>query len=184
VDFNNDCVTDSCRTAEALFHEYRKCLEAGNVEEAQRYVLFGVRLDTASALIDRSLQPSDNVADHGVTPQLVHNVRAALNKSYEDWRMPPEWSDRAAAYCKKIRISVTGGFTPSKIRAFEDEQVPVDVYGVGSYLFSNAAEAGTNNDYTADVVRVKVSDKWVDLAKTGRQRLENPDLKPVDLSQL
>jgi len=184
VDFNNDSVTDSRRTVTALFNEYRKHVDAGDLDEAQRYILYGVRLDTSNSLVDSALQPSDNVDDHGVNPHLVHKVRKALSTAFEDWDLPTDWRKKAAAYCKAIKISVTGGFTPAKIRAFEDLSVPVDVYGVGSYLFSNAQEIGTNNDFTADVVRVRVDGEWHDLAKTGRQPLINPSLLPVDLSAL
>jgi nicotinate phosphoribosyltransferase len=184
VDFNNNCVVDACRTASALFREYRSHTEAGNLEEARKYILYGVRLDTSGNLIDQSLQPSEASADYGVNPQLVHRVREALDSAFVDWKLPLEWRKRASDYCKSIKISVTGGFTPTKIRVFEDKQVPVDVYGVGSYLFSNSSEIGTNNDFTADVVRVKVGNQWYDLAKTGRQPLINPALLPVDLNAL
>jgi len=184
VDFNNDCVTDACRTAEALFTEYMKKIDEGRPEEALRYILYGVRLDTSSSLIDKSLQPSDDPADGGVNSKLVQNVRSALDSAFESWRLPDNWSARAEVYCKSIKISVTGGFTPTKIRVFEDQKVPVDVYGVGSYLFSNAAELGTNNDFTADVVRVRVDDQWHELAKTGRQPLDNAELRAVDLAGL
>jgi nicotinate phosphoribosyltransferase len=161
-----------------------KKIDEGRPEEALRYILYGVRLDTSSSLIDKSLQPSDDPADGGVNSKLVQNVRSALDSAFESWRLPDNWSARAEVYCKSIKISVTGGFTPTKIRVFEDQKVPVDVYGVGSYLFSNAAELGTNNDFTADVVRVRVDDQWHELAKTGRQPLDNAELRAVDLAGL
>jgi nicotinate phosphoribosyltransferase len=184
VDFNNDCVVDACKTADVLFAEYRKQIEAGLPDEAVRYILYGVRLDTSPSLVDQSLQPSEDPAERGVNPRLVQKVREALDSAYETWDLPDQWRGRAQEYCKTIKISVTGGFTPNKIRFFEDQKIPVDVYGVGSYLFSNAAEAGTNNDFTADVVRIKVNGKWEDLAKTGRQPLDNINLQPVDLNTL
>ena len=55
-----------------------------------------------------------------------------------------------------MRIVVTGGFTPARIRQFEDLRVPADVYGVGSWLLSSCDVCGTNNDFTADVVRVRI----------------------------
>ena len=61
-----------------------------------------------------------------------------------------------------------------KIARFRREDVPADIYGVGSSLM-----AGEPNDFTADVVRVKLADKWLDLAKTGRKPLPNPDLEAV-----
>jgi len=74
---------------------------------------------------------------------------------------------------------VTGGFSPEKIRRFEELGVPVDVYGVGSWLLSNCASDGTNNDFTADVVRVRLDGEWVDMAKVGRRPCDNPLLERV-----
>jgi nicotinate phosphoribosyltransferase len=62
--------------------------------------------------------------------------------------------------------------------------VPVDIYGVGSSLMSNDDTVGTNTDFTADVVRVKVNGDWVAMAKVGRAAVDNPDLQPVDLAGL
>ena len=74
---------------------------------------------------------------------------------------------------------VTGGFGPRKIRRFEELGVPADIYGVGSSLFSNSDEEGTNNDFTSDIVRVKLNGEWYDLVKVGRRACDNPDLRPV-----
>ena len=38
---------------------------------------------------------------------------------------------------------------------------------------------GTVTDFTGDVVRVKVHDQWIDMAKVGRKSLDNPDLERV-----
>jgi nicotinate phosphoribosyltransferase len=46
-------------------------------------------------------------------------------------------------------------------------------------LFSNSDEEGTNNDFTADIVRVKIDDVWRDLVKVGRRACDNPDLQCV-----
>ncbi len=89
------------------------------------------------------------------------------------------WMDRARAWCRNVKITVTGGFTPERIRAFESLGVPADIYGVGSALFSNSTESGTNNDFTADIVRVKIEGQWYPLAKVGRQASDNPALEPV-----
>jgi nicotinate phosphoribosyltransferase len=77
---------------------------------------------------------------------------------------------------------VTGGFNPDKISRFEQLNVPADIYGVGSSLIRNGRT--TNTDFTADVVRIKVDGEWVDLAKVGRQAADNPNMQPVDLSNL
>ncbi len=113
----------------------------------------------------------------GVNPRLVFYVRQALDSAWEDWDLPAAWKERAREYCQAVKIVVSGGFRPEKIRRFEKLRVPVDIYAVGSYLFSN--DGPTVTDYTADVVRVKVHDEWVDMAKVGRRPLDNPELERV-----
>ena len=131
-------------------------------------------------MIDKSLPQNDAASpNYGVNPSLVHAVREALDNAYLSWELPDQWLERASEYCRRIKITVSGGFTPAKIRAFEDQHTPVDVYGVGSVLFSNSPESGTNNDFTADVVRVHIDGAWYDLAKDGRRANDNPALEPV-----
>ena len=170
---------------EALFQKHMALMSAGRPDEAQKYVLYGVRPDTGGNLIDKSLDPlGDKKLDRGVNARLVYTLRREIDRAYENWTVPFAWLERAKAYCRNVKITVTGGFTPAKIREFEENGVPADVYGVGSYLFSNSAEDGTNNDFTADIVRVKVGDAWRDLAKAGRRAAENPALLPVDWDAL
>lgn len=164
VDVNNDCVGDSVRTATAMFRRYREHMEAGRPEDAERYVLFGVRPDTSGDLIDVSVAPlGDPALDCGVNPRLVRNIRAALDALADHIDLPCGWLQRARRYFRNIKIVATGGFTPQRIQRFETLRVPVDIYGVGSFFF-----AGENNDFTADVVRVKIDGKWRDMAKMGR----------------
>jgi nicotinate phosphoribosyltransferase len=111
-------------------------------------------------------------------------VRQALDNAWESWDLTPDWHERAAEYCHNVQIVVSGGFNPKKITWFEELGVPVDIYGVGSSLMSNDEALGTNTDFTADVVRVKINEKWLDLAKAGRCATDNPELEPVDLQGL
>ncbi len=178
VDFNNDCVGDSLLVCKAMFERYRALVDAANPDEAARYRLYGVRLDTGAGLRDVSVPPlGDPALDLGVNPRLVFRVRQELDSAWENWNIPPEWRARAREYCHNVRIVVSGGFSPEKINRFERLSVPVDIYAVGSALFDN--HAATVTDYTADVVRVKVDGAWVDMAKTGRKALDNPDLERV-----
>src|SRR5690606_9107835 len=63
VDFDNDCVGTSLKVARALGPR-----------------LHGVRLDTSETLVDRSLMGQmGNFDPRGVNPQLVWNVRKALD---------------------------------------------------------------------------------------------------------
>jgi len=69
-----------------------------------------------------------------------------------------------------VKIVVSGGFTVEKIRQFEEQGVPVDMYGVGSSLFQGRF------DFTADVVRVEGKP----CAKVGRGYRPNPRLERVE----
>jgi nicotinate phosphoribosyltransferase len=100
VDYENDCVATSLAVARALDDR-----------------LWGVRLDTAEFLVDRSVIPQmSNFRPTGVNPALVWNVRNALDaEGFGD-----------------VKIVVSGGFDLGRIRSFEEDGVPVDAYGVGA----------------------------------------------------
>lgn len=178
VDFNDDCVTDSVSTLKAMFDRYRELMDKDQPEEAARYRLFGVRTDTSAALRDRSITPiGDPALDLGVNPRLVFQMRQALDSAWKDWQLPEKWLDAAREFCRSVKIVVSGGFNPEKIRRFEQLGVPVDTYAVGSSLFDN--HGPTVTDFTADIVRVKLNDEWIDMAKTGRRPCDNPQLQQI-----
>jgi nicotinate phosphoribosyltransferase len=137
VDFENDCVGTSLAVARELGER-----------------LYGVRIDTSETLVDRSIVPQMGLTKPtGVNPQLVWNVRRALDREGFG----------------QVKIVVSGGFTIEKIRMFEEQGVPVDMYGVGSSLFQGRF------DFTADIVRVEGKP----CAKVGRSYRPNPRLEPV-----
>ncbi len=178
VDFNNDSVRDALRVLDAMFAKYRELMDAGNKEEAEKYKLYGLRLDTSGSLRDVSVLPlGDPALDLGVNPRLVFNVRQALDSASEKWVLPEAWREAAREFCRSVKIVVSGGFNPEKIRKFEKLEVPVDIYAVGSYLFNNGNS--TTTDYTGDVVRVKIHGEWIDMAKVGRRVGENENLERV-----
>ncbi len=178
VDFNNNSVLDSLRVLDVMFAEYRRLIDAGEELEAAKYKLYGVRLDTSGSLRDESVTPlGDPALDLGVNPRLVFNVRQGLDSAWERWDLPLKWKEFAREYCQNVKIVVSGGFAPEKIRRFEKLSVPVDIYAVGSYLFNN--NGATVTDFTADVVRVKIHGEWVDMSKVGRRPLDNPNLQRV-----
>ena len=178
VDFNNDSVRDTLRVLDTMFAKYRELVDAGNKAEAEKYKLYGVRLDTSGSLRDVSVQPlGDPALDLGVIPRLVFNVRQGVDHAWENWNIPEIWKEAAKEYCQSVKIVVSGGFNPEKIRKFEKLEVPVDIYAVGSYLFNNSHS--TTTDYTSDVVRVKIHGEWVDMAKVGRKVGENENLERV-----
>jgi nicotinate phosphoribosyltransferase len=109
--------------------------------------LYGIRLDT----------PSERGR---VTPDLVHEIRARLDQEGYD----------------HVRIVVSGGLTPERIRVFKDAGAPVDSYAVGSHI-SGASPI----DFTGDI-------KEIDgraIAKRGRipGRTDSPRLKRIDLAE-
>jgi nicotinate phosphoribosyltransferase len=138
VDYDNDCVGTSLAVARAMGKR-----------------LSGVRLDTSENLVDESIIPQmGSFRPTGVNPQLVWNVRKALD----------------AEGFTHVEIVASGGFTVEKIRAFEAAKVPVDSYGVGSSLFSGSF------DFTADVIRVDGRPE----SKAGRLERPNPRLELVE----
>jgi nicotinate phosphoribosyltransferase len=181
VDFRNDCVGTSLAVIRRMFQRYRELARAGRADEALKYKLYGVRPDTSSNMRDVSVPPlGDKRLDCGVNPRLVFAMREAIDREWTAWGLSGAEADLARDYCQDVRIAVTGGFTAAKIRQFEALDVPADVYGVGSWLLNSCDEHGTANDFTADVVRVKLDGRWVDMAKIGRRWCDNLMLERVE----
>jgi nicotinate phosphoribosyltransferase len=180
VDFHNDCVGTALDVIQRMFRKHLELLKAGRTEDARKYKLFGVRLDTAANMRDVSVPPlGDRRLDYGVNPRLVFGVREAVDRAYRDWALQGGDVEIGREYCRDVKIAVSGGFTPERIRQFEELKVPADIYGVGSWLLSACDSCGTNNDFTADVVRVKIDGRWYDLAKSGRKACDNLMLERV-----
>ena len=120
--------------------------EALRVAHALGDRLYGVRLDT----------PSERGR---VTADLVHEVRARLDQAGFD----------------HVKITVSGGLTPDRIRYFKEAGAPVDSYAVGSYI-----SGATPIDFTGDIKEIDGSP----IAKRGRipGLTESPRLVPVDLA--
>ena len=117
--------------------------------------LWGVRLDTSENLVDKSVVPQMGAfRPTGVNPQLVWNVRNALDaEGFGD-----------------VKIVVSGGFDLARVRAFEEDKVPVDVYAVGEALIREGSF-----DFTADIVTVDGAPQ----SKVGREARANPKLERV-----
>jgi len=180
VDFRNDCVGTSLQVIRTMFRRYLELTKAGRPEEARKYKLFGVRPDTSSNLRDVSVPPlGDLRLDCGVNPRLVFLMREAIDREWRNWNLAGDDRRLAEEYCRDVHIAVTGGFTPAKIRQFEELIVPADIYGVGSWLLSSCEVCGSNTDFTADVVRVRILGQWYELAKTGRKACDNLMLERV-----
>ena len=179
VDVNNDCIGDSIAAATKLFHRYMELMSERRTEEAQKYVLYGVRPDTAANMLDKSIEQGEATEeDYGVSPKLVRRLREALDEAYLALDVPETWRDGAKQYFRDIKIVASCGFDPEQIATFEKAGVPVDTYGVGSYFLR-----GESNDYTADIVAVKIQDRWLNLAKDGRHLIQSERLEKVELSR-
>jgi nicotinate phosphoribosyltransferase len=178
VDFQNDCVRTSLDVVRALFRRWIDLVHAGQPDDARRFKLHAVRADTASNMRDASVAPlGDPRLDFGVNPRLVFALRKAIDEAWLAWDLAPGDRELARGFCQDVRIAVSGGFSPARIRQFEDLAVPADIYGVGSWLLSSG-DSGTG-DFTADVVRVKIDGRWYDLAKKGRKACDNLMLERV-----
>ena len=108
--------------------------------------LYGIRLDTP--------------AERGrVTADLVHEVRARLDQ----------------ASFGHVRIVVSGGLNPDRIRYFKEAEAPVDSFAVGSYI-----SGATPIDFTGDIKEIDGRP----IAKRGRIPGITPSnrLRTVDLA--
>lgn len=119
--------------------------EALRVAHALGDRLYGIRLDT----------PSERGR---VTADLVHEVRARLDQEGFG----------------HVKIVVSGGLTPDRIRYFKDAGAPVDSYAVGSHI-----SGATPIDFTGDIKEIDGRP----IAKRGRIPgvTESPRLRRIDL---
>ena len=120
--------------------------EALRVAHALGDRLYGIRLDT----------PSERGR---VTADLVTEIRARLDQE---------------GY-QHVKIVVSGGLNPDRVRYFKEAGAPVDSYAVGSYI-SGASPI----DFTGDIKEIDGRP----IAKRGRIPgiTFSPRLQPVDLS--
>jgi nicotinate phosphoribosyltransferase len=120
--------------------------EALRVAHALGDRLYGIRLDT----------PSERGR---VTADLVHEVRARLDQ----------------AGFGHVKVVVSGGLNPERIRYFREAGAPVDSFAVGSYI-----SGATPIDFTGDIKEIDGRP----IAKRGRIPgvTDSPRLRPVDLA--
>jgi nicotinate phosphoribosyltransferase len=132
----------------------RTSLEVARALEGR---LWGVQLDTPDYLVDRSVLPQmGTFPPAGVNPTLAWNVRNALD----------------AEGFGEVKLVVAGGLTAARVRWFEEEKAPVDVYAVGTSIVH---EQGLRYDFTGDVVMVDGKPQ----SRVGREMRVNPRLEKV-----
>ena len=122
--------------------------------------LGAIRVDTSKSLIDHYFDDKDTSGfdPHGVCKQLIYALRDALDKE---------------GY-QHVKIIVSSGFAPDKIKEWTDEGVPVDMYGVGTYLVNN-----TTCGFTGDLVELDGKPQ----AKEGRTNVPSTRLQRVYLEK-
>jgi nicotinate phosphoribosyltransferase len=144
IDYNNDVITDALRVAREFGPELK-----------------GVRVDTSRTMIDQYFIRNPEVLGtfdpRGVNPPLIFALRKALDE--EGFH--------------HVKIVVSGGFDEKRIREFEAQNVPVDIYGVGSSLLK------MHIGFTGDNVELNGEPQ----AKAGRKYRPNPRLERVELTK-
>ena len=143
VDYHNDVITDSLKVARHFGDK-----------------LYGVRVDTAANKVDQYFLRNQHEFGQddlrGTNVRLIQRLREHLD----------------AAGFKQVKIIVSGGFDADKIRRFEQQNAPVDSYGVGSSLLK------VNIGFTGDCVLLNGAEQ----AKQGRRYSFNPRLSAVDFA--
>lgn len=141
VDYNNDVLTDALKAAD----EFGEKLKA-------------VRVDTSRTMIDqhfiRHPELLGTFDPRGVNPPLIFALREALDRGGYN----------------HVKIVVSGGFNEKRIKEFEEQKVPVDMYGVGGSLLK------INIGFTGDNVELNGEPE----AKAGRRLRPNPRLELVE----
>lgn len=116
--------------------------------------LAAVRIDTPHNMVDRSvIERMGAFPPAGVNPELVWSVRNALDaEGFGD-----------------VQIIVAGDFDVARIRAFEEEGVPADVYAVEAALLAHSFR------FRADIVEREGTAE----SRAGRSARGNPRLERV-----
>ncbi|MFE7063965.1 nicotinate phosphoribosyltransferase [Sutcliffiella sp. NPDC057660] len=141
VDYNNDVITDALKVARVFGDKLK-----------------GVRIDTSRTMIDQHFIRNQDVLGtfdpRGVNGPLVFALREALDKEG----------------FQHVKIVVSGGFNQQRIMEFEEQKVPVDIYGIGGSLLKISI------GFTGDNVMLNGEPQ----AKAGRKYRFNERLEKVD----
>ncbi len=118
--------------------------------------LKALRVDTSLSLIDKYFSDKDTSGfdPHGVCKELIFALRKALDENGFDY----------------VQIVVSSSFNKDKIKEWKQLNVPVDMYGVGTYFINNMTVG-----FTGDLVKLDGQDE----AKVGRKDIKSARLKKV-----
>lgn len=161
---------DVCKAADAYYAEFGGPITAlidynNNVTvdavKLARHLgrnLKAIRVDTSKSMIDHYFDDKDTSGfdPHGVCKELIFALRKTLDEAGFDF----------------VQIVVSSSFNPKKIEEWTRLGVPVDMYGVGTYLCNN-----TTVGFTGDLVMLDGKPQ----AKEGRHNIPSDRLKPVEL---
>lgn len=144
IDYRNNAVWDSVALARHLGDK-----------------LGAVRVDTSKALIDHyfddKMDEYEGKDIHGVNIYQIKALREELDKAGYPF----------------VKIVVSSGFDEKKIKFFEDNGAPVDIYGVGTSLLKIFV------GYTGDLVELDGKPQ----AKEGRSDIPSSRLEKVKLNK-
>ncbi|MEG7280430.1 nicotinate phosphoribosyltransferase [Mesomycoplasma ovipneumoniae str. Black Butte] len=111
--------------------------------------LAGVRVDTSSNIADQMFEDPKK-DDFGINAKLIKKLREELDKNNG----------------QHVKIIASSGLNPMKIRELEEQNAPVDLYGVGEYMLQ------IRNHFSADATVLNGKK----LAKFGRFYRKNSKL--------
>ncbi|VEU71510.1 nicotinate phosphoribosyltransferase [Mesomycoplasma ovipneumoniae] len=111
--------------------------------------LAGVRVDTSSNIADQMFEDPKK-DDFGINAKLIKKLREELDKNNG----------------QHVKIIASSGLNPMKIRELEEQNAPVDLYGVGEYMLQ------IRNHFCADATVLNGKK----LAKFGRFYRKNSKL--------
>ncbi|MCD8194859.1 MAG: nicotinate phosphoribosyltransferase [Coprobacillus sp.] len=163
------CGGDVCKAADLYYNEYPEngvtalidynndvITDALRLAEHLGHKLHAIRVDTSKSLIDHYFDDKDTSSfdPHGVCKELIFALREELDKHGFDY----------------VQIVCSSSFGVDKIREWTKLGVPVDMYGVGTYLVNN-----TRCSFTGDLVRLDGKEE----AKVGRRDIPSSRLEKV-----
>lgn len=128
--------------------------EIKKIDNRLKPYIGSIRIDTSIRMCDKSLV--NKPENYGVSKALVFNARKALD----------------ANNMKNVKIIVSSGFTPNKIKDFVKSKIPADFYGVGGSLVK------VDVNVTGDLVYLNNKPE----AKTGREvKIDHKDLNKLNI---
>lgn len=179
VDFHNNCSQTSLEVAQYL---------------TQKWIdLYWVRLDTSWSMVDEWLLFKQDYLENLIWKDRAESIREEYNynKHFNLVSNNSLFSEESLSLLKSVwitwvcqdlvklvrtkldsagynnvKVFVSGWFNAEKIQLFEDNNIPVDGYGVWSTLLSNKYVTD-NWDFTADIVQLN----WKPVSKVWRKDL-------------